>query len=125
MRILLIDDEVMVLKAFSRLLAHEGDVTAIEDANAALDLLRAGERFDVIFCDMQLKVMDAAEFEGHLRAIDARMLDRLVIVSGGPTSDAAHAYLSAPGRRVVYKPPDIQALRALARSFKPLPAPGS
>jgi CheY-like chemotaxis protein len=53
-RILLIDDEQVILRALSRQLSDRHDVVCMLDAGMALAALANGESFDLILCDMQM-----------------------------------------------------------------------
>ncbi len=57
--ILLVDDEPLMLRALSKVLAGEGaDVTATESARAAMDVLAArGKKFDLVITDLQMPFM--------------------------------------------------------------------
>ncbi|MEP6549838.1 MAG: PAS domain S-box protein, partial [Gemmatimonadales bacterium] len=51
-RILLVDDEVMVIRILTRILASENEVIATVDAREALARCVSGEKFDLILCDL-------------------------------------------------------------------------
>jgi len=53
-RILVVDDDTLVAKAMSRLLAEHHEVLALTSAGEALARLERGERFDLIFCDYRM-----------------------------------------------------------------------
>tara|TARA_R110002095_G_scaffold199217_2_gene178935 strand:- start:798 stop:2015 length:1218 start_codon:yes stop_codon:yes gene_type:complete len=83
MKILLIDDEPFVLKVLTRQLSVLGhtDVICHQDAREALRLLESmDDSIDLIFCDLQMPLMDGVEFVRHLVQIDYN--GSLVLVSG-------------------------------------------
>lgn len=72
MRILVVDDEPVVLKVFLRQLQRLGhhDVTAHGSAHDALVEIEQGLlTVDVVFCDLQMPEMDGVEFVRHLARI--------------------------------------------------------
>lgn len=84
-RILLVDDEPVVLQLFERQLTDAGyTVAAIEDPRQALPLLESGD-FDAALVDLRLPHMDGPEL---IEAIRARKPDLpVIVVSGGGTRE--------------------------------------
>ena len=82
-RILLIDDHVMIHRLIPRLLGGD-EVVARGSALDALGLLRAGERFDVILCDLNMPEMGGMEFHRELSSMDPSAAARTLFLTGGP-----------------------------------------
>lgn len=83
MKILLVDDEPFVLKLLTRQLGNLGftDVVSSVCATDALSLLQSsGDKFDMIFCDLQMPEMDGVEFIRQL--VHIHYSGGLVLVSG-------------------------------------------
>lgn len=83
MKILIVDDDPFVLKLLSHQLKDFGfsDVVSCERATDALALLESGNgAFELIFCDLQMPVMDGVEFVRQLVRIN--YTGGLVLVSG-------------------------------------------
>src|SRR5690606_2153354 len=51
-RVLLVDDEPMVVRVLAQLLGRSYDVTTADGYGSAIATLQSGERFDVVLCDM-------------------------------------------------------------------------
>jgi len=68
-RILLVDDEPFLRLTVRRMLQSLGelDVREAADGTAALDVINAGFRPDVILCDVNMAPMDGLTFLRHLR----------------------------------------------------------
>jgi signal transduction histidine kinase len=115
-RILVVDDEPIVCFSLERLLSTEGEVVALTSARQALALIRSGERFDIILCDLMMPEMDAPVLYEEIRRIAPAQAERMVFVTGGAFTVRAREFLeSVPNPRLV-KPFDVEALVELVRS---------
>ncbi|OGQ17808.1 MAG: hypothetical protein A2138_13270 [Deltaproteobacteria bacterium RBG_16_71_12] len=116
-RILIVDDEEVIGTALRRLLASEHDVIATTAGAQALELLRQGERFDVILCDLMMPNMNGLELGAELELSYPDQAKGLVFITGGTLAApiAADEPLGCVPR--VAKPFDIPALRTLIRSL--------
>ena len=77
-RVLLIDDNALVLKATARMLRRAYQVTAVSAASYALDLLAAGERFDAIVCDVEMPRLKGWDLYRRARLADPDIASRIV-----------------------------------------------
>jgi CheY-like chemotaxis protein len=65
-RVLVVDDEALVRRSLALFLTKAGfTVTAVESAEAALELLRAGEAFDLLVTDQSMPGMTGRELVGE------------------------------------------------------------
>jgi CheY-like chemotaxis protein len=111
-----VDDEPIVCFSLERLLSTEGEVVALTSARQALALIRAGERFDIILCDLMMPEMDAPVLYEEIRRIAPAQADKMVFVTGGAFTVRAREFLeSVPNPRLT-KPFDVEALVELVRS---------
>jgi signal transduction histidine kinase len=113
--ILVVDDEPIVCFSLERLLATEGDVVALTNAREALARIRAGERFDVILCDLLMPEMDAPSLHAELLAVAPDQADRMVFVTGGAFTVRARDFLDRVPNERLAKPFDVDALFSLVR----------
>lgn len=61
-RILLVDDEDVIVIMLSKLLKNEGyDVVGIQDGNKAVDLLKSEEEFDLLISDIRMRPVNGME----------------------------------------------------------------
>jgi signal transduction histidine kinase len=81
-RVLIIDDDSLVVSVLQRALAREHDVTCFFDASKALELINGGERFDLILCDIMMPVMTGTEFLQALQSSNAEQANKLVFMTG-------------------------------------------
>ncbi|MBI5494611.1 MAG: response regulator [Deltaproteobacteria bacterium] len=111
-RILVIDDEVMVGRALQRVFQGH-DVVAVTNGREALAHLKAGERFDVIFCDLMMPGMTGMDLYAELARDAPADAARLVFLTGGASTPAARAFLEQVPNRKAEKPIDPDGLRRM------------
>src|SRR5262245_13271912 len=69
-RVLVLDDEPLVLKSFERLFGREHAVTVSSDAKRSLAQIELGERYDVIVCDLMMPDLSGKQFHAAVERID-------------------------------------------------------
>ncbi|AKJ00988.1 Hypothetical protein AA314_02614 [Archangium gephyra] len=111
-RLMVIDDEPLLLASLSRTLAPEHDVESFGGARAALERLRAGECYSLILCDVMMPEMTGVElYETLVREVPGQA-ERMVFLTGGAFSEAARTLLETTRRPCLDKPFEPEALRA-------------
>lgn len=116
-RILVVDDDTLVAKAMSRLLAEHHEVLALTSAGEALERLEAGERFDLIFCDLMMPVTTGVEFHERLLDLDRAQAERTIFITGGAFTDASRKFLETTANDRLEKPFDQQKLRQIVARY--------
>jgi signal transduction histidine kinase len=86
-RILLVDDEPMVLSLVSRALQAEYDVEACASAAEALETLGRDRGFDLILTDLRMPAMSGLELYEQCRAIEPGLGARIAFMTGGSPTD--------------------------------------
>jgi signal transduction histidine kinase len=114
-RVLVIDDEPAIVEMVGRILRAENDTVGAVGARAALELLHADTRFDVILCDLMMPDMSGAEFYDALHQRVPHLSERIIFLSGGAFTVAARLFLNRIDNPRVQKPFDPKALRAMIR----------
>ncbi|NPC83957.1 response regulator, partial [Pyxidicoccus fallax] len=94
-RLLVVDDEPLVCTALARTLRPHHEVTMSTRAQEALDRIIAGERFDVVFCDLMMPGMSGMEFYGVLKERYPEQAQRVVFLTGGAVTQQARAFLES------------------------------
>ena len=112
-RVLLVDDDPALRRAYSALLERQGhSVETASDGQEALGKL-TGRPFDVILSDVSMPEMDGLEF---LRAVRQRDLDiPIVLMTGDPGLDSAMAAVEYGAFRYLVKPVDAGTLHEVLR----------
>ncbi|HEY4394913.1 MAG TPA: ATP-binding protein [Polyangia bacterium] len=116
-KLLVIDDEPMILGALRRSLSAEYNVTCVGDGRKALDRLRAGERYELILCDLMMPEMTGMDLFAELEKLAPEQAARMVFVSGGAFTPRAREFLERIPNARVEKPIDLQNLRLLLRNL--------
>jgi CheY-like chemotaxis protein len=112
-RILAVDDEALLLKAYRRML---GDAHELATALGGLEALRTLERdnaFDVVLCDLQMPEMSGMELHAAVRASHPALAERFVFVTGGAFSSDARRFMEESVSAVIQKPFRVEDLLAL------------
>jgi two-component system cell cycle sensor histidine kinase/response regulator CckA len=111
-RILVIDDEDMLLRAIQRVLEDEDHgVICTESAREALSLIKSGQQFDVILSDLMMPTMTGMEFYETLLAQYPDVARRVVFLSGGAITAQVDAFLKSVPNLRIEKPFKIATLR--------------
>ena len=112
-RILIVDDEPLVLRALTRALDADHVVVAVKSAMEALAHIAADPTFDVILTDVMMPEMTGAEFFEELRRRDPALAQRVVFLTGGAFTPSTRAFLDGVANQRIEKPFDAKRLRAL------------
>ena len=109
-RVLIVDDERMVGEAIRRMLPDH-EVTPVLSAAAALQRVRAGERYDVVLCDLMMPQMTGMELHAELTAVAPEQAQRMVFLTGGAFTPGAREFLADVTNPTVSKPFDRATIR--------------
>ncbi len=121
-RILVIDDEPSLVELVQQGLSTTHVVVACPSPRAALAMVRSGEWFDAVLCDLAMPELDGLSLYAELLRIAPDLARRCVLMTGGATSARAHALLEAhPGPRLA-KPFGMRALREVLSLVMAAPA---
>ena len=102
-RILVIDDEEMILSVLSRMLTLEDyQVTCASNGQIALTKIQDAT-YDVIICDLRMPVMDGLTFYQELVRISPDLATRVVFCPSAATPETRSLLLET-GQGVLLKP---------------------
>jgi PAS domain S-box-containing protein len=114
-RLLVVDDEPLVCTALGRTLRPHHDVTLSTRAQEALDRIEAGERFDVVFCDLMMPGMSGMDFYSALKERYPEQARCVVFLTGGAVTQQARAFLETVPSPHLEKPFAGRELLALVQ----------
>jgi CheY-like chemotaxis protein/two-component sensor histidine kinase len=112
-RVLVVDDEPMIMTAIGRALALDHDVVSTENAVDALERIIRGDRFDIIVCDLMMPQMTGMDLYRELLQRVPEQATRMVFLSGGAFTAAARSFLDEVPNHRLDKPFDTRQLLAL------------
>jgi signal transduction histidine kinase/CheY-like chemotaxis protein len=102
-RFLLVDDERLILATYRRLLGA-GQCTLCTSGREALDLLRQGERFDAILCDLMMPDVSGMDVYDELTRIAPEQAVRMIFITGGGFTERSRRFLAQRTNPVLEKP---------------------
>ncbi len=118
-RLLVVDDEIVIQKLVHHLFTRRKWV--VDRASDGLQALAriearrlAGERYNLVFCDLRMPVMSGIQLHDALAQQDPELLERLVFLSGDLVSDDVREFVARSSCRVLSKPLTADALVAIA-----------
>lgn len=103
-RVLIIDDDELVLRGLGRMLGREHEVVLAHGGDEGLRILADDRGFDVILCDLMMPTTDGPEVYAKLAERAPEQLPRLVFCSGGAFTPRAQAFLESVENEVLGKP---------------------
>lgn len=123
-RILLIDDEPMIRRAFCRMLKpHE--VVEADGGYEALKRMTTEAPFDVVVCDIMMSAMDGPTFFREVVRREPSYRDRFLFVSGGAYTESAHRFINEFSPPLLEKPiARSELLRAIQATLDGAGLPG-
>lgn len=109
-RLLIIDDEVPLVRAYRRSLGQHHDVTVAFNGQEALAILSESQDYDVILCDLMMPGLDGVEVYEAALKIEPTLRERFVFCTGGATSTHTREFVSERGIHLLEKPVDFATL---------------
>jgi DNA-binding NtrC family response regulator len=114
-RVLIVDDEPLLVRALTLELAIDHDAVGVSSVKAALDAVAAGE-FDVVLCDLMMPGESGMDLHRELLRLRPLLARRMVFMTGGAFTETARTFLESFPNPPLEKPFELDALRAaLAR----------
>jgi signal transduction histidine kinase/CheY-like chemotaxis protein len=126
LRILLVDDDPVLLKSLQEALEGDGhSVSASNGGQSGIDAFRAathmpGEPFDLVITDLGMPYVDGRKVAAAIKVLDART--PVVMLTGWGHRLVAEDDIPQHVDRVLNKPPRLQELRATLAELTAVPA---
>jgi DNA-binding NtrC family response regulator len=123
MKILVVDDDAIVIKSCTRLLESEGyAVSTVRGADEALDILKK-QTFDLLLVDVKMPKRDGLFLMKEIRKDYPDIA--IIVMSGYSTSETIADALRSGATQFIAKPfrPDelIKLVYQLLHNYKPIP----
>jgi CheY-like chemotaxis protein len=116
MRVLVVDDDPLVGAALKRCL-RDYDVVVVDSGLGAMTRLNAGERFELIVCDLMMPEMTGMDLHEAVREAVPEQAERMIFLTGGPVTTRARDFISNVPNLVMDKPFDVHKLREVVRKW--------
>src|SRR5690606_33786901 len=109
-RLLIVDDEVPLVRAYRRSLGQFHDVVVAYNGQEALAILADDRHFDVILCDLMMPIVDGVELYENAIKLEPSLKKRFVSCTGGATSGRAYQFVAIHGIHLLETPVDFTTL---------------
>lgn len=121
-KILIVDDEILVLRSLERFLRKAGyDVTAVSDGAQAVDAVKRAD-YDLVVSDIKMPRQNGFEVIQEIRSILAKDRRRKVpeiFITGYADAETAKQVEGLKAAEYVYKPFDLRAFLDLVEKHVP------
>ncbi len=114
-RVLVVDDEVLIAKAVSRILSGDYDLELVHSGAEAQELLERDQRFDVILCDLMMPDISGMDLHDWIQTRYPQLAGRMVFVTGGAFTPRAQRFFREVGNACLEKPFSRRLLRRTLR----------
>lgn len=115
-RVLIVDDEPLILRSVARLLKDEHDVETAANGREALVKLAEDGPFDLIVCDLMMPEMNGMDLHQEVARTDPATARRFVFLTGGAYTDSARHFLGQVTNPKLDKPIQPNLLRSVVHS---------
>lgn len=117
LKLLLIDDEPLVLRSLKRMLSqHVVDLAS--SGEQALARLDKDADYDLIVCDLMMPGMDGIDVHAEIGLRFPHLLERMVFCSGGAFTPRSQAFVEGLEQPLVEKPLTLAAFSEVVRRVR-------
>jgi two-component system, cell cycle sensor histidine kinase and response regulator CckA len=116
-RILVVDDEPLILSLVQRILAPEHQVVALRSGKEAREILEHDRAFDLILCDLMMPDTTGMDLHREINERDPDLADRMVFLSGGVFTPRARDFIQQVPNVLLDKPFEPETLETLVANL--------
>jgi CheY-like chemotaxis protein len=117
-RILIVDDELMLLYSLRRMLEDLYDVTIASGGRKAIDLINKQETpFDLIICDVSMPDINGVNLYIYLAEHHPTIKDHIVFMTGGSSSAYLDDFFETNKLLCLLKPFEYEQLRQTVKDL--------
>ncbi|MCK5688983.1 PAS domain S-box protein [Myxococcota bacterium] len=116
-RVLLVDDEVLLLRSLEEMLGQHHDISVAPDAEKALQMLENDHEYDAIICDLMMPQMSGMELYKIISSRWSRLANKTAFLTGGAFTTEAREFVDSLTQPVHLKPPVISDLLQTIDNF--------
>ncbi|HEY3496395.1 MAG TPA: response regulator [Polyangiaceae bacterium] len=116
-RVLVVDDDPRMTQTITRILCRHHEVTAVDRASAAFELVRNGARFDVILCDVNMPGMTGVDLFRDLERLSPEVAARIVFLTAGVFTPSVGEFLASVDNVRLEKPFRLEELERVVAAL--------
>lgn len=117
-RILIVDDELMLLYSLRRMLEDLYDVTIASGGRKAIDLIKEGKTpFDLIICDVSMPDINGVNLYLYIAEHNPELKGHVVFMTGGPSSAYLDDFFEKNKLLCLAKPFEYDQLRQVVKDL--------
>ena len=117
-RLLIIDDDAMVLSALRRRLRRRFDTITVLGGVEALTRLSEDPEFDAIICDLMMPEVDGKSFYEAIVERFPRLVQRTIFMSGGAFTPRLRKFAASVSNPVLQKPVTREQLESVLAAIQ-------
>lgn len=118
--VLLVDDEIQLLRALARSLRRHADVVTVSSVAAALELLTEDPFFDLVLSDLVMPGKTGVDLHREVASTAPALAERFVFMTGGAFTDETKAFCDLHHDRVLIKPVNHEDILERLHQLQPL-----
>jgi DNA-binding NtrC family response regulator len=115
--ILIIDDEIFILKSLARILENDYDVITALGGNAALQILKTNHHFDLILSDISMPDTNGVELYKIISHDYPGLENKIIFMTGFAYTDDIIDFLEKIKTPFLAKPFEIETLSLTIKEF--------
>jgi CheY-like chemotaxis protein len=116
--ILIVDDDPLITRALGRVLRGESVKAAHSPSEAAELLQLYSQEVVLILCDLSMPPWSGRDVQKEVSDRWPWLVERMVFMTGGATTEEDRAFLTSLGDQVLLKPIDSPRLRRLVQKHQ-------
>lgn len=116
-RLLVIDDEPMLLAAMKRMLRIHHDVVVCDSVEAALLVLEEDVRFDILLCDLNMPGLTGVDLYERVAVNMPELVERVVMITSGALTTRGQEFLDSVSGPWLEKPISPEELLRFVQTF--------
>ncbi|MEM9729098.1 MAG: ATP-binding protein [Myxococcota bacterium] len=117
-RILIVDDDAMVLSALRRRLRRRYDIVTVLGGVEALARLEEDPEFDAVICDLMMPEVDGKSFYETTQKLYPQLADSIVFMSGGAFTPRLRKFAASVSNPVLQKPVTREHLESMLMAIR-------
>ncbi len=116
-RVLVIDDEELILRSLGRMLRADYWVDVCSDGERALEMI-AEDDYDVILCDIMMPRLSGVALYERLKTVRPEARERIIFISAGTFTYKTQSFADSTTQPVLLKPVRREGLRTAIEALR-------